>query len=112
MKETKIYVGLNDSVTLRQLFDDEKYVSVLKHVCTGYHVPFSFSMIQGGYYHENGEFSEENTLLITFIDVEDEITDEIAKDLCTFFRQESVMVTYGRAEVKMVRESVKLMNKK
>ena len=73
MKETKIYVGLNDSVSLTQMFDSEKYVSILKHVCANYHVPFSFSIVQGGYYHESGELTQENTLLITLIDVDDKV---------------------------------------
>lgn len=107
MKETKIYVGLNDSVTLTQLFTNDEYISVLKHICSGYHVPFSFSLIQGGYYHESGELTQENTLSITFIDIDDKITDEIAKDLCVFFHQESVMVTYCPAETKFIKESLR-----
>lgn len=106
MKETKIYVGLNDSVSLTQLFDSEKYVSILKHVCANYHVPFSFSIVQGGYYHESGELTQENTLLITLIDVDDKIVDEIAKDLCVFFHQESVMITYEHAKVRFIKESL------
>lgn len=106
MKETKIYVGLNDAVTLKQLFANEEYTSVLKHICAGYRVPFSFSIIEGGYYHENGALTEENTLLITFIDLEDGVVDEIAKDLCAFFRQESVLVTTGEVTTRSIKESV------
>ena len=106
MKESKIYVGLNDSVTLTQLFSNEKYISVLKYVCSNYHVPFSFSLIEGGYYHEDGRFTQENTLLITIIDVDDKVIEEIAKDLCVFFHQESVMITYEHAKVKFIKESL------
>jgi len=53
--ETKLYVGLNDSVTMTQEFDTEKYVSILKNVCRSYHVSFSFSVQQGGYVHEDGQ---------------------------------------------------------
>ena len=108
MNEVKIYVGLNDSVTLTQLFDNEKYIKILKYVCTNYHVPFSFSLSQGGYYHESGEFTQENTLVLTLIDVSDDVANEIAKDLCVFFHQESVMITYGQSRMKMVRESLSL----
>ena len=106
MKETKIYVGLNDSLTLTQLFDNDKYIGVMKNVCSSYHVPFSFSVVQGGYYHESGKLTHENTLLITFLDVEDDVIDEIAKDLCVFFHQESVMITYGQIRTKLVKESL------
>ena len=108
MKETKLYVGLNDSVTLKQLFDDEKYIKTLTYVCSNYHVPFSFSVIESGYYQSEENFIYQNTLVITLIDVDDNVVDEIAKDLCVFFHQESVMITYGQSRMKMVRESLSL----
>ena len=106
MKEVKLYVGLNDRVTLTQLFEDEKYIRVLKYVCSNYHVPFSFNLIQGGYYHESGELSQEHTLLLTLMDVDDKTVEEIAKDLCVFFDQESVLITYGTAKTRMIKESL------
>ena len=96
MTETKIYVGLNDSVTLKQEFETEKYVSILKNVCKSYKIPFSFNFSQGGYIHENGNYTEELTLVITIIDVDKNIIDEIARDLCAFFHQESVLITEDR----------------
>ena len=67
MKETKIYVGLNDAVTKKQLFDTEKYIKILKGVCFAYHTPFSFDVIEGGYIHENGDYTKETTLELTLI---------------------------------------------
>ena len=93
MPETKIYVGLNDAEVKKQLFDTEMYVSILKKVCCNYKVPFSFVLQQGGYLHENGEYTEENSIVISMINVKKELITEIAKDLCVMFRQESVMVT-------------------
>ena len=93
MYETKIYVGLNDSETLTQHFSTEKYVSILKNVCYSYHVAFSFSTVQGGYFHEDGRYTQENTLVLTLIDTDRETVNEIAKDLCVFFHQESVLIT-------------------
>ena len=65
MTETKIYVGLNDAVTKNQLFSTEKYVKILKNVCFAYGTPFSFALEEGGYIHENGEYTKENTLVLT-----------------------------------------------
>ncbi len=107
MIETKIYVGLNDSETLKQEHETVKYVSVLKHVCSNYHIPFSFSLAQGGYMNENGEYTEELTLVITLIDVEKKIINEIAKDLCVFFHQESVLITEDRVRSFFINESLK-----
>ncbi len=54
MIETKIYVGLNDAFTLRQEHETALYIDTLKNVCFQYHVPFSFSVQEGGYFHEDG----------------------------------------------------------
>ena len=93
MTETKIYVGLNDAETRKQEHDTARYVSVLKNVCRSYKVPFSFSLAQGGYMHEDGGYTEEQTLVISLIDIDREVINEIAQDLCAFFHQESVLIT-------------------
>ena len=91
--ETKIYVGLNDGETKEQLFKTEKYLNLLKNVCKNYHIAFSVDIEEGGYFHDNGEYTEETSLVLILIDVDRNTVREIAKDLCTFFRQESVLVT-------------------
>ena len=106
MKETKIYVGMNDSETLTQKHDDELYVSVLKKVCYNYHVPFSFYMSEGGYFHENGDFTQEQTLVISLLDADEKVVEEIAKDLCVFFHQESVMITVSDVRTVFIKETI------
>ena len=62
-------------------------------------------MTNGGYYHESGEFTQENTLLVTLVNVKESIADDIAKDLCVFFHQESVLVTYDhKTKTKVIEE--------
>ena len=104
MTETKIYIGLNDAETLTQIHATEKYIGILKNVCRSYQVPFSFSTVEGGYIHEDGNYTQENTLVISLIDVDKEIIDEIAKDLCVFFHQESVMITEGSIRTYFIKE--------
>ena len=106
MTETKLYVGLNDSVTMAQEFDTEKYVSILKNVCRSYHVAFSFSVEEGGYFHENGDYTQEQTLILSLIDVEERIAAEIAKDLCVFFHQESVLMTTSAVKAVFISEKL------
>ncbi len=93
MVETRLYVGLNDAETKRQLFETEQYIEQLKQICFTYHVPFSVGIEEGGYFHENGEYVEEKTLVLTLIDAEKATIQNIAKDLRTLFNQESVLVT-------------------
>ncbi len=106
MVESKIYIGLNDLNTNTQLFENEKYVRVLRNVCYSYRVPFSFHVQEGGYIYENGEYARETSLVVTLIDVEKDIVNDIAKDLCAFFRQESVLVTESRIQAHFVRETL------
>ena len=106
MKETKIYVGLNDMVTRKQKFGTEKYISILREVCRQYRVPFSFTVSEGGYFHEDGEYTQENSLIVTLIDVDDALTEEIAKDLCAFFHQESVLITEGTGRAFFISENI------
>ena len=106
MIETKIYVGLNDSVTKSQIFETEKYISILRNVCFAYHMPFSFDIEEGGYIHENGDITKETTLVLILIDAKKEMVNEIAKDLCVFFHQESVMITEDLVRTYFISESL------
>ena len=102
--ETQVYIGLNDAETKRQEHDTGHYVSVLKRVCVEHGVPFSFDIVNGGYIHDDGEYTEEKTIMLTFIDVRQDTVDKIAKDLCALFHQESVLITTDRISARTVRE--------
>ena len=105
-KQMTIYIGLNDSETGVQKFDSAKYLSILKNACRSYKVAFSIQEISGGYFHEDGRYTEENTLMLTLIDVPEQIVIELAKDFCAFFQQESVMVTSSPTSVIIIKETI------
>lgn len=110
MVESKIYIGLNDLTTNTQLFANEKYVRILRNVCYSYQVPFSFQVQEGGYLYENGEYARETSLVLTLINAEKAVVDDIARDLCAFFHQESVLVTENPIQAHFVRETLDLGN--
>ena len=93
MTETRIYIGLNDTEKREQLYETEKYLGTLKDVCRSYQVAFTVDVEEGGYYHEDGEYTEETSLVLVLIDTEREIVKKIAQDLRTLFHQESILVT-------------------
>ena len=93
MTETTIYVGLNDSETRKQKYETEEYVAKLKEVCRDHRAAFSVAVEEGGYYHEDGEYTEERSLVLVLIDTDRETVRKIAEDLCVFFHQESVLIT-------------------
>ena len=93
MTETRIYIGLNDAQTNEQIYETDMYMNVLKYVCRNYHVAFSVNIENGGYFHDDGEYTEETSFVLVLINADRRVVDEIAKDLCSFFHQESVLVT-------------------
>ena len=93
MLKTDIYIGLNDRETKAQKYETASYITVLKNVCNNYQIPFSFNLVHGGYMHESGEYTEENTLILSLIDTDPKIVHDIAEDLCVCFNQESVLIT-------------------
>ena len=106
MTETKIYVGLNDATTKHQVHLTELYVKVMKHVCQSYRVSFSFIVTEGGFFHENGDYVQEKTLVLSLIDSESGVAENIAKELCAFFHQESVMITENMISAYYVKDDL------
>ena len=93
MLENRIYVGLRDRISHEQYFETEDYKEALKGICKNYHTPFSVQVIEGGYFHDDGTWVDENTLLITLIGIPETTVYKIAKEICIVFHQESVMIT-------------------
>ena len=102
--ESQIFIGLNDSETKQQKLSTDRYAAILKEVCKDFGAPFSFNVIDGGYIHDDGEYTEEKSIVLTFIDLPQETVDEIAKEMCVLFHQESVLVTTDRIRVRSIRE--------
>ena len=93
MIESRIYVGLCDRDSHEQIHDTETYKEALKNICRNHKSPFSLQVIPGGYFHDDGSWVDENTLLITLIGTPQIVVYKIAKEVCTAFHQESVMIT-------------------
>ena len=108
MTETRIYVGLNDPETKEQKYETEKYLGILKKVCQSYHVAFSVDIEEGGYYHEDGTYTEETSFVLLMIGADRETVRKIAKDLCAFFGQEAVLVTENHLDGYFISEDVSL----
>ena len=93
MTETRVYIGLNDAETREQKAPTEQYLELVKSVCRQYHAAFSVDVEEGGYYHEDGEYTEETSLVLVLIDTDREVVRKIAGDLRTALHQESILVT-------------------
>jgi hypothetical protein len=96
MTETRVYIGLNDAETREQLYETETYLDILKEVCRNCQIAFSVDVEEGGYFHEDGEYVQETSLVLVLIDAEREKVKQVAQELRTRFHQESVLVTEDR----------------
>ena len=90
----QLYLGLIDKDTKLQRIDKiEAYKMVenilLNNEITGY----TIYQARGVFKHENGIITQENTLIIEMIFVEEELVDDIIYLLKNIFNQESIMKT-------------------
>lgn len=90
----QLYLGLNDKDTKLQRIDTiEAYKMVenilLNNDITGYTIYQARRVFK----HENGTITQENTLIIEMIFVDEELVDELIQTLKTVFNQESIMKT-------------------
>ena len=93
MLEARIYVGLSDRDSREQHYETERYKTVLKDICKSYRTPFSVHVMEGGYFHDDGTWVDENSLLITLIGAPRQTVYNIAREVCHVFNQESVLIT-------------------
>ena len=90
----QLYLWLNDKETKLQRMDTiEAYKTVenilLNNDITGY----TIYQARGVFKHENGSITQENTLIIEMIFVEEELVDDIIQLLKIVFNQELIMKT-------------------
>lgn len=108
VKRFAITIGLNDSDTFSQKCEIEKAIDIVKNCCKSYRVPCTYALADGGYIHSNGTYINEKSLVISIIDPDDEnMIDEISRDLCAFFNQECVSVMCENVEYYFVHDSIK-----
>lgn len=108
MNEFQIFVGLNDADTHRQELDKKQFIAALCGICRKYNYSFAVTSSHGGYFHDDGTFVEEKSLVITFSDRDKAVVEKIAKEICAVLNQEAVILTSCEKDVMTVkRETVK-----
>ena len=67
---------------------------------------FPFRCRRAGIFTKAENTPWETSLVLTLIDVDKTVVKDIAKDLCAFFHQESVLVTESHLQAHFVRETL------
>lgn len=105
-KKYTISVGFLDKDERIQKIQTEKIVRLVANCCKAYSMAFSSYIQDGGYIHDDGEYVLEKSVCIVFIDPDVKLVEEVAKDLCAFMNQESVMVTVEEVDCFYISESI------
>ena len=93
VKRYTIMIGMNDCLSHKQEIDEEKIIRLTNNCCKNYGLSFSSVIQSGGYIHENGNYVMEKSLNLVLIDADEFAVNELAKDICCFINQESVLIT-------------------
>ena len=104
-KRYTISVGLNDKDEKSQKVQTEKVLRLVTNCCRGYEMAFSSYLQDGGYLHDNGEYVLEKSVCIVLVEPEEQLVEEVARDLCAFLNQESVMVTVDEVACYFISEA-------
>lgn len=102
----RITVGMKDSETKKQELTSSRIQSLICTICRGYRMGYTTEFMRGGYFHEDGTFVAEESLCITLIGADDAMTESIAKDLCAFLNQETVLVTREVVDCRVIKDKV------
>lgn len=102
----QISVGTKDSETRTQKFTTEFIEKIICNVCRGYRLDYSISPVRGGYFHGDGGFVSEDSFCVTLIGAEENDVYEIAKDICAFLHQETVIVSRDTVDFLVLHESL------
>lgn len=106
-KRYTITVGLKDKNEKEQKIQTEQILRLVNHCCKGYGLAFSCFLQDGGYICDNRDYVMEKSVCIVFIDPDENLIEEIGKDLCAFMNQESVLVTVDEIEFYFISESIR-----
>lgn len=105
-KRYTICLGLNDKDEKIQRYQTERILRLVTNCCKNYGACFSSYLQDGGYIHENGDYVLEKSVCIVFVDPDEQMVEEIGKDLCVFLNQESVLVTVDEVESYFISDSL------
>lgn len=90
----QLYLGLNDKDTKLQKIDTVEAYKMVENILLNNEITgYTIYQARGVFKHENGAITQENTLIIEMIFVEEELVDDLIQILKTVFNQESIMKT-------------------
>jgi hypothetical protein len=83
---------MNDRDTYEQIIPSDKARSMINAICVKYVNAYTVHEAQGAWVDDNGILTQENTLVYTFIGVDETAIMSIVKEVLTALNQNSILV--------------------
>lgn len=87
-----LYIGTNDKDTYTQLIPLEEAKETVNQICSKYVDGYTVQEANGGWVDETGTLTQEETLVYSFVDAEEEDLIAIMDEVLTELNQNSIMV--------------------
>lgn len=97
-----LYIGLNDKDTLEQMMPTKKFIKIISKICKSQNIGFSIKSMNGGYIHNSGIYTFENSIELSIFGVTEEQIMTLAKKLKKIFNQESIIVIKEKVETTFI----------
>ena len=91
--EYQIYIGFNDSQANAQIVKEEELEDMISEFFRRKKIDFSLMNGEGGFFHQDGTFAHEKTLIVNIIGQQGLDIIKLAKSLSMFMNQECSLVT-------------------
>jgi hypothetical protein len=90
-----LYIGTNDKDTYQQIIPTAEAKEIVNEICARHAEGYTVSEAQGGWLDENGVLTQENTLVYTFIGVNEAQLIPLMDEVLTALNQSSILVERG-----------------
>ncbi|MCD7921955.1 MAG: DUF3574 domain-containing protein [Clostridiales bacterium] len=87
-----IYIGTNDKDTYTQLISLDEAKDMVNAICARYVEGYTVTEAEGGWVDETGTLTEEQTLVYSFTDVQEEDLISIMDEVLKALNQNSILV--------------------
>lgn len=87
-----LYIGTNDKDTYTQLIPLEEAKETVNQICSKYVDGYTVQEASGGWVDETGTLTQEETLIYSFVDAEEEDLVAIMDEVLVALNQNSIMV--------------------
>ena len=107
-KETIYTVILDNDNEESELnnYSTGKLVHLIQTICKSYVGKFTVRKEESGYIYENGTMRRNNSFVLNFFNADEETINNIAADLCAFFKCKDVYISRREEYRHIVKDSI------